>query len=176
MEAEREVPWWQKFNFEKVKRFFKEHEVVLVPSGIAILLVAVGLIFFLALARRDGSAPVSAAPGEVAGSKVYTVLPQEKRPTSNDVLDGEDFPNPFAGEITGSLVLRGVVCGGNGSNAAILDTGKVTYVVREGTVLGVWRVIEIKPDAVVLGSGERRVNVRFGGVANSSKETGGGGS
>lgn len=173
--ADREAARWRSFSFDKVRRFIKEHEMVLVPAGVAVLVIAVGLVFFLTLARRDAGVPVVAAPGVVSNSKVYTVLPQEKRPTSQDVLKGQNLPDPFTGEISGSVVLRGVVCGGKGSNTAILDTGKVTYVVQEGTVLGVWRVTEIRPDAVVLSSGDRQVNIRFGGVA-SSKETGGGGS
>ncbi len=145
----------------------KNKKIVLIISILVIILSAAVIIYSSSDLSNETEDDLKISQNTESKDKV-DFLPVQKRDNEESRTEDQDTENgdvenseeleslqeeqnfdPFAGPIT----LNGVIVGGKGDNAAVIDVGNSTYVVKQGdSILDYWTIKEIKEDYIILES------------------------
>lgn len=100
----------------------------------------------------------------------YLVLPEKVRTTDTPANTAPSLVDPSVDPFAGPMFLRGIIRGGKGGNLAIIETNGTTFIAEEGSsIAGVWSVLEVRSDAVILIAGDQQLQLEFGGKMSSAK-------
>lgn len=95
------------------------------------------------------------APGKEGTEKEHHVLPETTR--ARDDVQSETPETSVKDPFVGPMSLTGIVFSGGEGDLAIIEAGTAAYVVTQGdTVSGLWTVVEIDREMVVLESADGR--------------------
>ncbi|MFZ5644799.1 MAG: hypothetical protein ACOY46_14535 [Bacillota bacterium] len=155
-----------KVDLTKLKQLRKDNPRAFWGGVILALALGVAVYFIIHAARNNSQPTVQGNPGAV--DKPPSVLPEARRSdTAGQPTEGGEgqYRDPFAGP----LVLKGVVRGG-AKDMAIIEVGDSAFVAEKGALVAdTWTVEEIKSTSVTLKSGNKKIQLEFGGRSKTEK-------
>ncbi|MTV49384.1 hypothetical protein GJ688_10380 [Heliobacillus mobilis] len=169
---------WKKYlpknipkNLAELRQYIndpKNRPLVLSVCGLSIALIF-ATVYGTAYLKTK-SAPAGLSEQERNNAKTLDFLPKTERSSNASSEEDNDEPNP-RDPFIGSMILKGVIVGGGGSNQAIIELSKTIFIVSPGMKIGdSWTIEDIWADGVRLKSVNKELTLNFSGRQVTEKK------